>query len=285
MNLKDRLENIKTTNIVTIKDDYFTDDLFNLDEIFADSKEFRQIIIETINAGKNIVFVSQPSIDNYLIAKYFKFLMAYKQEDVYLSNNVTDEFLLSDSKVNIIASPSIKDVVRILEYIMYGYKSFVFGMNFVGSDNIINKLKTSILINNPNITENSVETLLCSSNLVVVYFDKNSDGLFYISKIDKIVSDSFISDVITILDLHVEKAQPKKKKTSKKVAENKTIKVEEAPVVELPENNMNEDVVSENIESKKIEDNENSLDDRTKKINKYKKLKEKFKNKKVKQSE
>lgn len=285
MNLKDRLENIKTTNIVTIKDDYFTDDLFNLDEIFADSKEFRQIIIETINAGKNIVFVSQPSIDNSLIAKYFKFLMAYKQEDVYLSNNVTDEFLLSDSKVNIIASPSIKDVVRILEYIMYGYKSFVFGMNFVGSDNIINKLKTSILINNPNITENSVETLLCSSNLVVVYFDKNSDGLFYISKIDKIVSDSFVSDVITILDLHVEKAQPKKKKTSKKVAENKTIKVEEAPVVELPENNMNEDVVSENIESKKIEDNENSLDDRTKKINKYKKLKEKFKNKKVKQSE
>lgn len=285
MNLKDRLENIKTTNIVTIKDDYFTDDLFNLDEIFADSKEFRQIIIETINAGKNIVFVSQPSIDNSLIAKYFKFLMAYKQEDVYLSNNVTDEFLLSDSKVNIIASPSIKDVVRILEYIMYGYKSFVFGMNFVGSDNIINKLKTSILINNPNITENSVETLLCSSNLVVVYFDKNSDGLFYISKIDKIVSDSFVSDVITILDLHVEKAQPKKKKTSKKVAENKTIKVEEAPVVELLENNMNEDVVSENIESKKIEDNENSLDDRTKKINKYKKLKEKFKNKKVKQSE
>lgn len=285
MNLKDRLENIKTTNIVTIKDDYFTEDFFNVEEIFADSKEFRQIIIETINAGKNIVFVSQPSIDNSLIAKYFKFLMAYKQEDVYLSNNVTEEFLLSDSKVNIIASPSAKDVVKILEYIMYGYKSFVFGMNFVGADNIINKLKTSILINNPNITENSIETLLCSSNLVVVYFDKNSDGLFYISKIDKIVSDSYVSDVITILDLHVEKAQQKKKKTSKKTIGNKPIKVEEIPVVEFSENEINQDVLSENVEPKKIEDNEKSLDDRIKKINKYKKLKEKFKSKKAKKSE
>lgn len=285
MNLKDRLENIKTTNIVTIKDDYLADDFFDVEKIFADSKEIRKIIVETINAGKNIAFVSQPSIDKSLIAKYFRFLMAHRQEDVYFSGNVTDEFLFSDSKINIIASPTMKDIVKILEHIMYGYNSFVFGVNFVGFDNTINKLKTSILINNPNITENAVETLFSSSNLVFVYFDKNADGLFYVSKIDKVVSESFVSDSVTILDLHVEKAQTKKKKTTKKTVKDEVLKTEEAPVVELSEDKLNEESVSENIELVKNEENKESLDERAKKINKYKKLKEKFKNKKVNKSE
>lgn len=288
MNLKDRLENIRTSNILSIKDDYQQDNFFDVEEIFADSKEIRTVISETINAGKNMVFISEPSIDKMLIAKYFKFLMAYKSEDVVISNNLTDEILSSESRVNILPLPSMQDVVKILEYIMYGYKSFVFGMNFVGSENTINKLTTSIAINNKNMSQESIETLLSSSNLVFVYFDKNIDGLFYISKIDKLVSENLSNEIVTIIDLHVEKANQKKRKISKKSSVEKEI-VEEPKKsnVEEPLTNDNVDVQTVN-DSKTVEETENieeNSEERVKKINKYKKLKEKFKNKKANQSE
>lgn len=285
MNLKDRLENIKTTNIISIKDDYFGDNFYDVQEIFADSKEIRTIISETINAGKNIVFIAEPYIDKILIAKYFKFLMAYKSEDVIISNNLTEEMLSSDLRVNIIPTPNMKDVVKILEYIMYGYKSFSFGMNFVGSNNTINKLKTAIEINNKNMQEESIETLLASSNLVFVYFDKNIDGLFYISKIEKLVADSSSVDVVTILDLHVEKVNQKKarKLKNKKLDKKDTeIQQEEDITVEQEPNSTETQVEISDTKEEKVEE---SLEERTKKINKCKKLKEKFKNKKAKLSE
>lgn len=233
MNLKDRLENIRKTNVISIKEDNEKDFLFDIEDVFADSKELRTIITETIASGKNIVFVSEPSIDKSLVSRYFSFLLLNRLEDVIVSENLTDEILFSDSRINILPKPSIKEIVKILEYIMYGYKSFVFGMNFATLDNVLNKIKTAISINCKGIASEAIETLLSSSNLVIVYLNKNVDGLFYVSKIDKLVSENFVTDVVTVIDFQQQKPISKKNKKNKKVNEEE--KKESTSIVETTE--------------------------------------------------
>ena len=223
MNLKDRLDSIRKTNVISIKEDNDKDFLFDVKDVFADSEELRAIITETIASGKNILFVSEPSIDKALVAKYFSFLLLHRLEDVVISENLTNEVLYSDSRTNIIPSPNIKEIVKILEYIMYGYKSFVFGMNFATLDNVLNKLKAAIAINYNGVSQDAIETILSSSNLVLVYLNKNIDGLFYISKIDKVVSENFVTELVTIIDFQQQKPITKKNKKFKKTFKSKLI--------------------------------------------------------------
>ena len=263
MNLKDRLENIRKTNVISIKEDNEKDFLFDIEDVFADSKELRTIITETIASGKNILFVSEPSIDKSLVSKYFSYLLLNRLEDVIVSENLTDEILFSDSRINILPKPSIKEIVKILEYIMYGYKSFVFGMNFATLDNILNKIKTSISINCKGISSEAIETLLSSSNIVIVYLNKNIDGLFYVSKIDKLVSENFITDVVTIIDFQQQKPITKKNKKNKKSVNEEKVDIqpivqseppseqqleEESQVDVVVLGNDEDDVVAENVE-------------------------------------
>ena len=140
MNLKDRLESIRKTDVVSIKEDYEHKFLFDIEDVFADSQELKTIITETISLGKNILFVSEPSIDKNLVSKYFSYLLLHRLDDVIVSEYITDEILSSESRINIIPKPSVKEIVKILEYIMYGYKTFVFGMNFATLDNVLNKI-------------------------------------------------------------------------------------------------------------------------------------------------
>lgn len=254
MNLKDRLESIKKTNIISIKEeDEKKDFLFGLSDIFADSKELRTIITETIASGKNIVFVSEPSIDKYLVSKYFSCLLFNRPEEVVVSETLTDEVLYSNSRINIIPKPTIQEIVKILEYIMYGYKSFVFGMNFASLDNILNKIKAAISLNVSGLSIETINTILVSSNLVVVYLNKNVDGLFYISKIDKVVCEDFVPEVITIIDFQQQEPLTKKNRKFKKIVKAQKVEEKQVPQKE-------QDVVLEILADDKLEQIETAND-------------------------
>ena len=57
MNLKDRLENIKSANVLSIKESEEYSLSFDVEQVFLDSDDVKRILIQSINEGKNIVFV------------------------------------------------------------------------------------------------------------------------------------------------------------------------------------------------------------------------------------
>lgn len=185
MNLKDRLVNIKKNNNFLNNDGIFFDVNCDVNNFFIDRVEVKKMLSAFFSSFKNIIYVCDKNIDNALIANYF-----YSISNVYgatIVDDVVNEIENFNNRISIIPNPNIKDVVKIFEYILYGYKSFVFGLNFSSNLEIINKLKTVIAINYPNLTDVNINTLLGFSNSLFVYVSMNDDGLFYISEINEMV--------------------------------------------------------------------------------------------------
>ncbi len=184
MNLKDRLEYIKQTNTISIKDNDNSDSCPGITDVFADSINVRNLILNLIRENKNIIFAGDKSIDKLMTAVYFQSLIGENNSEII--NSIDENISNKNFQKNIVPNPDIYNIVKIFEYIIYGYKSFIFGLDLNNSDNFIDKLKTLIALNFKNLTDANINTLIGSSNSAFVFISRNDDGLYFISEINKI---------------------------------------------------------------------------------------------------
>ena len=112
MNLKDRLENIKSVNVFSLKDAEETSLNFDVEQVFLDSDDVKSILIQAVNEGKNILFLSTPTMEPSLVSKYFKKLFYAEQKDIVLYKDVFDEPQYSENKINFILSSYDNDLTN-----------------------------------------------------------------------------------------------------------------------------------------------------------------------------
>ena len=304
MNLKDRLDSISSIDKVCIKEN--TNKEPDILDIFEDNKNVRKIISLAINNGKNIILLSNTSCDKTLLIKY---ISSFVPEDRQKTEITSASEINSKQNCDIFLfeKPSIYEIVKILEYILYGYKSFIFTVDMNSFEDVLDKLSTVILVNFKNLTEKNVNTLIANSNAVFVYFSKNEDGLFTITNIGEIISEN---NIVNIVPIDIKESEPEQKLENeintviKSKLEEETAAYEKKdaiitepillPVEETTEElNHNEVEISidlmpnEDVQTIIIDSNpnkaENNIDKpedtiEPQKINKYKLLKEKVKN-------
>ena len=289
MNLKDRLENIKSVNVFSLKNAEETSLNFDVEQVFLDSDDVKSILIQAVNEGKNILFLSTPTMEPSLVSKYFKKLFYAEQKDIVLYKNIFDEPQYSENKINFILNPNMSEVVHILEKIMYGCGSCVFGITLKTLDYVLDKIKTAIALNYSNLTEENIEILLGTTDLLLVNFDKNSDGLYFVSKIDKVTFENYKTGMLTLFDSHPVVAKSKSKKTSKSVQseksevtleENNEKEVRAESETQISKTEQVQEQISEIVPEIKL-DEENKRTKKYSKKNKYTMLKEKLRRKKV----
>lgn len=303
MNLKERLVNTKKNSASLNKNVLLFDGNCDVNNFFIDKNEVKNILSQQLASYKNIIFVCDKSIDNSLIANYF-----YSLSNVFGStivDSVENDIENFNNRISIIPNPNINEIVKIFEYILYGYKSFVFGLNFSSNIDILNKLKTVIAINYPNLNNINIETLLGFSNSLFVYFEINDDGLYYISEINKL---NYVNEKLTLNSIFLKDDSTTEVRTENDIQdivvedviaqdvdinsgdENLASRISlEQPVedrliedkteIAVVESNIEDDFHNdENVESNIIIENIEP-DNLEKKVNKYKLLKEKIKNK------
>lgn len=301
MNLKERLVNTKKNNNLLNKNGLLFDGNCDVNNFFIDKNEVKNILSKQLAAYKNIIYVCDKSIENSLIANYF-----YSLSNVFGStivDSIENDIENFHNRISIIPNPNINEIVKIFEYILYGYKSFVFGLNFSSNIDILNKLKTVIAINYPNLNEINIETLLGFSNSLFVYFEINDDGLYYISEINELnyeneklnlkpiffkdssttadnIEEDIVEDVIPQeVDIDSEDENSTTEISIEQPVEAQLIEDKTETEIAVVESKVEDDFHNnENVESNIIIENIET-DNLEKKVNKYKLLKEKIKSK------
>lgn len=275
MNIKDRLKSTKNSeeNIVLNKENLKKT---NIADIFADGKYVQTLVRNYIKDYKNIIFLNNSSFDSSFICEYFK-SFTIKGEKVKITNSVS----LKEAQINIIPEPNVKDIVKIFENTILSDKSYIFGLKIKSYDNILSKLRALISVNYPNMSQNSIDVLINSSECVIVYFSKNDDGLYIISKIEEMhnIEGEIILEKIFDTDSAFVLSSDESVSQEDNSAENiETVQNSETPLSQ-EENIIGEKVEIENElkEEKQVITVDNK---RTIKVNKYKLLRDKIKRKK-----
>ena len=197
MNLKDRLDSIKNTNLISIKEDI--DNSVDLKKFFVSFDEIKGVLNSIISEKNNVVFISDSSVDKILMTGLVKSI--FENVDIEILNSINDYIGDCFSKIKFLMNTSTYDVVKIFEYIINGDNSFIFNLSICYDENFIDKLKAVIAINFKNLTEENINTLIGCSNLYVVPIGRNDDGLFVVSEFvklnyfDKKLSLNVINDI------------------------------------------------------------------------------------------
>ncbi len=213
MNLKERLVNTKKNNILLNQNGLLFDGNCDVNNFFIDKNDVKTLLSNIFSSYKNIIYVCNKNIDNSLIANYF-----YSLSNAFgatIVDSIEKDIENFHNRISIIPNPNINEVVKIFEYILYGYKSFVFGLNFDSNPEILNKLITVIAINYPNLSNINIETLLGFSNSLFVYFEVNDDGLYYISEINEL---NYENEKLSLTPIFVKKSSIAEVKTQNDIA-------------------------------------------------------------------
>ena len=244
------------------------------DSLFVNLKEINQHITDLVQNGKNIIFVTNKSFDRIIIANYFKFLL--KKLNAKILDDFNYQFNDFDNQVNILPNTDINTLVKVSQQIIYGCRSFILGFNFGSFDNIVNKLKLLVALNNKNLSSADIVTLIGSMNAVIVYVEKNAEGLFYISQIDEIKYKENIEDleIKTILSGAAEEAIEVAEPIEEPVGNTE-------PAVEVSDEQVIETQVEAETEmatadKKEQEEEQEPEPVQEKKLNKYQLLREKI---------
>lgn len=197
MNLKDRLDSIKNTNSISIKEDI--DNSVDLKKLFVSFDEIKEVLNSIIFEKNNVAFIFDSSVDKILRAGLVKSI--FENVDIEILNSINDYIGDCFSKIKFLMNTSTYDVVKIFEYIINGDNSFIFNVSIRYDENFIDKLKAVIALNFKNLTEENINTLIGCSNLYVVPVGRNEDGLFVVSEVvklnyfDKKISLDVIKDI------------------------------------------------------------------------------------------
>ncbi len=175
MNIKDRLKTSKRTTSPEKKENTGIK-YKNAEKYFTDGKYVKNLLKAYIKNAKNIIFIINNSFDAELISLYFKSFIKDSDKNP------------QESKIEIVSEPSIIETVKIFENIISLDKSYIFGLKINKPDNILDKLTALIAVNFPNLQKMNIDTLISSSESVFVYFDKDKEGMYFISKIEEMVN-------------------------------------------------------------------------------------------------
>ncbi len=300
MNLKDRLDNIKNTNQISIKEEIVTDTYFDINNIFVNYDKISGILFSIINQKKNIIFISDNSVDKNIIVSLMQSVLG--SYDIEILNSIDENIYNLCTKIKFISDSSIIQIVKIFEYIIYGYSSFISLFNLANDENIINKLKTVIAVNFRNLTEENINTLIGCSDSFFVSIEKDEDGLFLVSKVQKI---NYIENIISLDVIYdyknadknveqkfVEEAKPENSEEDNSYIEteknilNNDIQYQETDFIEsedadsvIQKEQIAIDINEEKNEENLIDSTDNVEEKPIIKVNKYRLLKEKIKNK------
>ena len=300
MNLKDRLDNIKNTNQISIKEEISTDTYFDINNIFVNYDKISGILFSIINQKKNIIFISDNSVDKNIIVSLMQSVLG--SSDIEILNSIDENIYNLCAKIKYISDSSIIQIVKIFEYIIYGYSSFISLFNLANDENIINKLKTVIAVNFRNLTEENINTLIGCSDSFFVSIEKDEDGLFLVSKVQKI---NYIENIISLDVIYdyknadknveqkfVEEAKPENSEEDNSYIEteknilNNDIQYQETDFIEsedadsvIQKEQIAIDINEEKNEENLIDSTDNVEEKPIIKVNKYRLLKEKIKNK------
>ena len=254
MNFKERLninnKLIENDNKIEFKQEVDISDIFMPDNIVS------EVIKKAVSENKNIIVASSIDCDNTICTQYIKtFIKDTDKIEVLYDINSGIQFI----KANRIIVPDIDILgfVKILEFILYGYNSFIFTINVKSYENILESIKTLISLYYSNLSESAAENLIGASNSIIVYINKNDDGLFYISNIGLI---EYKNNKIKLIELFP------MSENFQEENEEKTVRAK--TIAELSDET--------DIKQKSNEKSENI---KRVKINKYKLLKEKIKSK------
>ena len=300
MNLKDRLDNIKNTNQISIKEEIVTDTYFDINNIFVNYDKISGILFSIINQKKNIIFISDNSVDKNIIVSLMQSVLG--SYDIEILNSIDENIYNLCTKIKFISDSSIIQIVKIFEYIIYGYSSFISLFNLANDENIINKLKKVIAVNFRNLTEENINTLIGCSDSFFVSIEKDEDGLFLVSKVQKI---NYIENIISLDVIYdyknadknveqkfVEEAKPENSEEDNSYIEteknilNNDIQYQETDFIEsedadsvIQKEQIAIDINEEKNEENLIDSTDNVEEKPIIKVNKYRLLKEKIKNK------
>ena len=292
MNLKDRLV-ISKQNITANQNG--TAEKGNIPE-FKNALEVSDIVKSLITNKKNLIFVSNRETDKAIIIKFIKNTVP----SAYNTTESFDENLVNSGKINIIKNASIKDIVKVFEAAISGYKQFICLFYINKNNQIKDKLGALIAINYPPLSDKNIITLMSCSDSVIITIE-NKDDTVIISEIIE-MNDSY--EINTMYSYDNQEKQQKKK--LKKNPEPKEQIIEEkesaAEVIEQPVkkqkiknilideellnyeasdhivDNNTPDIIEEEIQNDTADETQISSEP-AKKVNKYKLLKEKIKSK------
>ena len=267
MNLKDRLVIAKQNNNAVEN----TEEVLDISDIFVNANETSEILRSIFSDNKNVIFMSDRGIDN---ENFIKFLQALiKEKQVHILEKC-EENLLSTSKINVIKNQSLKDCVKLYEASIAGYSSIVAILKLNNNNNIIDKIKSVIALNYPNLTEKNINLLIKEAQYTYVWAEKYN-GKLIISCIfeandgnDVLVKYSYFNN--SILNTVTEKNEKKETKLIDEELLNyspKEIVVQETEQEEniQPDEELPQQITETSTENEKT----------PKKVNKYKLLREK----------
>ena len=277
MNLKERIEIINQLKQSTSEQSFEIKKEADVADIFVKNTTVQQLLKNSVNRDKNIILLSSSDCDKTIIANYMRsFIDDTISVDVL--SNVSDNLPFATAQKLIVPEPTIKEITKIFELILCDYRTFVFCMNLKTFDNVLESFRALLSLNCPNLNANNIEHLIGVSSAVLVYVDRNEDGLYEITDIGKIV----YKNNTAFLDLLYSNTGVENDETIIPVPvidTNKTVvQVEQVEIA---------DEISDVIEQEEhlTEENKVSFQDENNiqvpvKTNKYKLLKEKIKNKK-----
>ncbi len=271
MNFKERLEltNSKYNSQPTHKaEDLIIKDNFDLINIFERNEQSENILSEILKTNKNIILICSKEYDNELFCNYIRNFID-KSKSVEVLSNVSDNLhYISASKV-IAIDPDIKETIKILELILTGLKSFIFTINIKNYNNVLESIRTLISLNATYLSQNAINHLIAESDSVMVFFERNSDGLFYVKNIEEVQSSENNIVLNSLFEYEIKENDKVTKETQKK----KTIKKKEKIQKEEENKSTLKSEINDTEENKQVNNQKHII---TNKVNKYKLLKIKY---------
>lgn len=297
MKFKDRLDIVnEINNFADTENVKLKEQDCDVLKFFEKNSKAENIIKKLINEDKNIILACSVQNDKSVLPVYIKSFIN-KNESIEELRNISDNLsYISASKI-IIPEPSVKDVIKILELILTGFKSFIFSLNIKSTFNIPESIKTLLSLNCPYISQESLNHLLLSSDCAVIFFSRNDDGLYFVENIGEIIYSD--SNKIQYENLYIHSPQDAETvdydnenknedentqdSSDEEIQANQKEEIEISPVeINDVYNNLEKSEIDENNteELQDIQEVKNEVKVLKNKVNKYKLLKMKIKSKK-----
>ena len=185
MNFRERFNlNIKNNTTYEHNEIEVKAEAFSFD-IFCRNSEVERILRNTFIKDKNVIIASKKDSNKDIIYSYIKKFIG-KAQSVEIVENIEDDISFTNASKIIIPEPSIYEIVKILEFILCDYKSFIFSLNIKSYESIIESIKTLILLNFPNLSNQNVQHLIGSTQAIVIYVSIDQKGSYYITNIGEI---------------------------------------------------------------------------------------------------
>lgn len=154
-------------------------------DMFCRNSEVEKILRTTFIKDKNVIIASKKDSNKDIIYSYIKKFIG-KAQSVDVIEKIEDDITFTNASKIIVPEPSIYEIVKILEFILCDYKSFIFSLNIKSYESIIESIKTLILLNFPNLSNQNVQHLIGSTQAIVIYVSIDERSNYHITNIGEI---------------------------------------------------------------------------------------------------